>query len=563
LLSGNTNAGTWSVVGGTTSTVSATISGDYYVTNSNSCGSATSNHILVTVNPLPTVTANNVSGCAGIPIALSGTPAGGTWSVANPYTGSSTTYTHTYTDGNGCTNTSSAATITVNPLPTVTANNVSGCIGSSIALSGSPAGGTWSVPNPYTGSSTTYTHTYTDGNGCTNTSSSATITVNPLPTVTADNASGCAGTPIALSGTPAGGTWSVPNPYIGSSTTYTHTYTDGNGCTNISSSATITVNPLPTVTASNVSGCAGNPITLTGSPAGGTWSVPNPYTGSSTTYTHTYTDGNGCTNTSSSATITVNPLPSVSFSGLASSYAVAAPPVTLTGAPSGGTFSGPGISGNTFTPSSAGIGGPYTITYSYTDGNGCGNTSSQQTAVTGCVAPTQPGPISSSGSPKVCPGDTRVYSIIVVSGATSYAWTPPVGGVITTGQGTVQITINYTSAFTASGTLSVAASNACGTSPLRTLAVTRNNRCHGALVPVIYPNPAYDGVDVSFFSDNESAYSIRLVDLVGNALSSQNGVSINGENVKHINLSGVKSGIYFLELINGTEKSTEKVVIEK
>ena len=79
------------------------------------------------------------------------------WSVANPYTGPSTTYTYTYTDGNGCTNTSAAANITVNPLPTVTASDVSGCAGSSIALSGTPAGGTWSVANPYTGPSTTYT----------------------------------------------------------------------------------------------------------------------------------------------------------------------------------------------------------------------------------------------------------------------------------------------------------------------------------------------------------------------------------------------------------------------
>src|SRR5204863_251212 len=150
---------------------------------------------------------------------------GGTWSVANPYSGASTTYTHTYTDGNGCSNTSAPATITVNPLPTVTANAVSGCAGTSIALSGTPAGGTWSVANPYTGTATTYTHTYTDGNGCSNTSAPARIAINALPVVTANNVSGCAGSSIALSGTPAGGTWSVANPYTGPATTYTHTYT--------------------------------------------------------------------------------------------------------------------------------------------------------------------------------------------------------------------------------------------------------------------------------------------------------------------------------------------------
>lgn len=90
--------------------------------------------VTITTYPLPLVTASNVSGCVGNPITLSGTPAGGTWSVANPYTGSSATYTYTYTDENGCTATSSAASIIVNSLPIVTAENVSGCSGTSIAL---------------------------------------------------------------------------------------------------------------------------------------------------------------------------------------------------------------------------------------------------------------------------------------------------------------------------------------------------------------------------------------------------------------------------------------------
>ena len=93
----------------------------------------------------------------------------------------------------------------------------------------------------------------------------------------------------------------------------------------------------------------------------------------------------GCTNTSP-VTITVNPLPTVSFSGLAASYCTTDAAVTLTGLPSGGTFSGTGVSGNTFSPSTAGAGGPYTITYSYTDANGCSNSSNQQVSVTVCAS---------------------------------------------------------------------------------------------------------------------------------------------------------------------------------
>ncbi|MEO5571422.1 MAG: reprolysin-like metallopeptidase [Bacteroidia bacterium] len=501
VLSGTPAGGTWSVAN-PYSGPSMTYTHTY--TDANGCTntSATAN---ITVNPLPTVTADNVSGCEGTAIALSGTPAGGTWSVANPYSGPSTTYTHTYTDANGCTNTSATANITVNPLPTVTADNVSGCAGSSIALSGTPVGGTWSVANPYSGPSMTYTHTYTDANGCTNISATANITVNPLPNVTADNVSGCEGTAIALSGTLAGGTWSVANPYTGSNTTYTHTYTDGNGCTNTSAVANITVNPLPTVTADNVSGCEGTAIALSGTPAGGTWSVANPFTGSSTAYTHTYTDGNGCTNTSAAANIIVNPLPTVSFSGLASSYNVSAAAATLTGSPAAGTFSGPGISGNTFTPSAAMVGGPYTISYSYTDGNGCSNASSQQTTVTNCNVPAQPGTISATGgNTKVCPGDTKIYYITAVSGASSYTWTNPTGASIVSGQGTTTITINYISGFTASGTLSVVANNACGSSIARTVTITRNS-------------PGTPGVisGLSFGVCNSTGVSYSIVNVAG------------------------------------------------
>ena len=48
-------------------------------------------------------------------------------------------------------------------------------------------------------------------------------------------------------------------------------------------------------------------------------------------------------------------------------------PVNLIAEPAGGIFSGIGVTGSTFDPAVAGVGGPYAITYSVIDANGCIN----------------------------------------------------------------------------------------------------------------------------------------------------------------------------------------------
>jgi len=183
-------------------------------------------------------------------------------------------------------------------------------------------------------------------------------------------------------------------------------------------------------------------------------------------YTVVISNSCGSSVTSSAVTVTVNPLPTVSFSGLAATYNVSDPAAALTGSPPGGVFTGPGISGNTFNPSSAGVGGPYTIVYSYTDGNGCSNSSSQTTTVLNCTIPAMPSSINGATAP--CANSTgKAYSCPAVSGATSYAWTVPSSATIVSGQGTTSITVNFGSTFT-SGVIGVSASNCGGSSAQKT-----------------------------------------------------------------------------------------------
>lgn len=77
----------------------------------------------------------------------------------------------------------------------------------------------------------------------------------------------------------------------------------------------------------------------------------------------------------------VNPLPNVQIAPLDTAYYENDAPVALQGTPAGGVFSGQGVAGGEFNPQVAGVGGPYTITYQYTDSLGCSGQSSWEVSV--------------------------------------------------------------------------------------------------------------------------------------------------------------------------------------
>ena len=134
------------------------------------------------------------------------------------------TYSISITDANGCVGTGTLSVV-VNPLPIVTVNSVAICNGQQVAnlTSSGATSYSWSLgTSPSTGSAviatptstTSYTVTGTDVNGCSNTAV-ATVTVNPLPIVSVSNTG-----PYCLSGTiqlnASGGTsfsWTGPLGY--------------------------------------------------------------------------------------------------------------------------------------------------------------------------------------------------------------------------------------------------------------------------------------------------------------------------------------------------------------
>ena len=82
--------------------------------------------------------------------------------------------------------------------------------------------------------------------------------------------------------------------------------------------------------------------------------------------------------------------------------------------PSGGMWSGAGVSGNSFTPSVAGA-GVHPAVYSYTDGNGCSNS-----AIINMIVYALPSVTANSTASAVCAGSAVTLS---GGGANSYSWT--------------------------------------------------------------------------------------------------------------------------------------------
>lgn len=140
----------------------------------------------------------------------------------------------------------------------------------------------------------------------------------------------------------------------------------------------------------------------------------------------------------------------------------------------GGAGSGSKVFNFSWTAPAAGT-GPVTFYYCGVAANSGGTAlldyvyqGTSLTVTEACAAPAQPAAI--SGSQVACSGNSSVYSIAPVAGATDYTWTLPNGWT-----GTSTTTSITATAGTAGGTISVTANNACGNSTPQTLAATISN----------------------------------------------------------------------------------------
>ncbi|MHB8400918.1 MAG: T9SS type B sorting domain-containing protein [Bacteroidia bacterium] len=452
--------------------------------NSNNCNNALVKfnfNLLQTVASLA-INPTSASGCAPFNVSFTNQSQNAThfnWYFGDGDTSTSVNTTHTYTaqgiytvkliaqDPITCNTVDTIyAIITVYPLPTVTVNSPTICAGTAATLT---AGGastyTWStgsnnatiVQSPTV--ATNYTVTGISSNSCVNTATTS-ISVNPLPIVSASSSTICAGSTATLTASGASTyTWNtgaVVSSFTASplaTTYYIVTGTDTNNCKK-SVTTSITVNPLPVITVNHPSICIGNTATLTASGAS-TYSWNTNDTTSliiqtptiTTHYTVTGTDSNSCVKVVTTS-ITVNPLPIITVN----SDTICSGTNALLTANGASTYSwSSGNTGASITPSPT-VSTNYTVTG--TDIHSCVNTATTNIHVNSI-------PIISVSNATVCLGSSAT---ITASGASSYTWS--------TAETTVSITVSplLTSQYTVSSS-----NGTCTSSKVSTVSVMSNN----------------------------------------------------------------------------------------
>jgi len=508
----------WSVDGNT-----YVNSGTYTATSMNSAGCPHTEILNLTINS-STSSTTNATACDSY-----------TWSCnAQTYTQSGT-YTCVSTNASGCSNVS-----TLN----LTINN-----STSNTTSASACGSyTWSVNGQTYSQSGTYTSVSTNSAGCSHTEI-LNLTINPAVPTT-----------ITLSKC-VSYTW----PCNGQTYTQSGTYTCGSGCNQVN--LILTINPLPTVSASPVSGCQGAPVILAGSPAGGTYNLPNPYTGSATSYTYYITSAAGCTNSATSTItyvgasvvgLTVSNVTGVSATvswGGSGQYfeiryklATSSSWTTVTGTSSPKVLNG-------LTAGSA-----YNVQVrGFCNTSGAGPTSwvaasFTTTAAPGCVAPT---PTTTTNITKntaklnwTHPG--ALFYTVRYKKTTASSWTnagtvtPAFKNIINLQANTqyefqvqAKCTNNIVSAWSASGFFTTLANKLGDVDP--TSVSTDFN---------IYPNPTQNELNVDFTVDQNSSVVLKVVDMSGRVVKQVQTDALEGMNNVTISLGDLSSGIYTLQVVS-------------
>ena len=479
-------AGTIGSVNSSSTTINNAASGDYTLSVSNACGTASS-VVTATINPSPTLTVNSASICSSSSASL--TASGATiysWSPSidlNTSTGSSVIATpsvstvYSIVGTIGTCSSSATSSVTVNATPTITVNSATICSGNSTNLIAIGATSySWSPANYLSSTSgstviatplSTSEYTVVGTTGLCSSSASSSITVNVTPTITVNSATICYGNSANLVANGATSyNWSPSvdlNTSTGSSVIATpsvstvYSIVGAIGTCSSSATSSVTVNATPTITVNSATICSGNSANLTANGATSySWSpanVLNAIAGSTveatpmSTTEYTVVGITGLCSSTATSSVTVNATPTITVNS-----------ATICSG-SSATIIANGATSYSWTPAnnlSATSGSTVDATpLSTTEYTVIGTTglcsSSASSSITVNVTPTI-----TVNSATICSGSSAT---IIANGATSYSWSPGNNLSATSGS-TVDAAPLSTTEYTVIGTTGLCSSSA-------------------------------------------------------------------------------------------------------
>lgn len=560
----------------------------------------------LTINALPTIGAGtDVSICPGASTTLDASGgvsyswdnSAGNTEIVTVSPSATTTYTVTGTDANGCSNTDQVV-VTISPLDdasfTYASNTV--CAGSASITPTAALAGTYSstaglVINGTTGeidvnASTvgTYVITHSVNTTCANSSTqSFTITTSPDASFSYASPTYCTSavdpspvfTGSASAGTftssPAGLSINAVSGLIDLSQSLPGTYTVTNSiaasgaCAAASETETVQILAVPSATITgngticNAVGETNSTTLIIALSGNGPWDVtytdgttPTTVSGHSTntltlnvstagTYTVTSVTDAQCT-TTGSGSVTVNTFsnPTVTLSNLPAVCENASAITLNQGLPAGGTYSGNGVTGSSFNPNGVATGS--TITYSYTDANGCSATANAPITIHS-ITPVSITPVSSPcvNHPALTLAATPAGGSFSGTGVLGTLFNPATAG---TGSHVVTYTFTNANGCVSTGTTTIVVDGCLSLDETNLTSL------------VVYPNPFQGNIQVSGNFGENAIQDVRLYSLEGKLQAINYDVQ-NG--LIEVVVGSVASGVYFLEVVSDFGQATFRI----
>jgi hypothetical protein len=184
-------------------------------------------------------------------------------------------------------------------------------------------------------------------------------------------------------------------------------------------------------------------------------------------------------------------------------------------------------------------------------------------------------PSTIQGQAAVCKSSTHGYSINNVAGTGNiYTWSVSGGAVITSGQGTSNVQVNFNNSSVQNVVLSATVSNVCGTSNAVSKNIAVNLNCRTASFSsvdsgndvdfTVFPNPTSNKIRINHNAVSESNGTISIINILGKIVYESKISIIRGLNHTDISLDKHADGIYILKYKSDSGLTKDvKIILER